>query len=228
MIANLPWNMANTRSGTPLLLTVLSMLWRNRRPGSQPTPAAQDVRAEGQRVPHDSPQHADDRHGGEAVHHRAQDVLGPDQPPVEHRQARHHQQHQRSGGEHPGRGARVDRGLFRQRRCRRVRERDHDHDAQDEQHRRGRDDGADRVALGGKHPCLLGRSGSPPSPGTTRARRGTWSRSARLPHSARGGTTKLRFSAAPPCRPTHPFDNRHAHAHTPPTGGRGREPSGLH
>ena len=36
MIANLPWNMANTRSGTPLLPTVLSMLRRNTRPGSQP------------------------------------------------------------------------------------------------------------------------------------------------------------------------------------------------
>ena len=110
MIANLPWNMANTRSGTPLLPTVPSMLLQEHEAGVPADPAAQDVRAEGQRVADHHPEHADDRHRGEAVHHRAQDVLGPDQAAVEHRQAGDHQQHQRRGGEHPGRGARVDGG----------------------------------------------------------------------------------------------------------------------
>ena len=60
--------------------------------------------AEAHHVAADHPQHADDAHGREAVHHRAQHVLRADQPAVEHRQPRDHQQHQGRGGQHPGRG----------------------------------------------------------------------------------------------------------------------------
>ena len=151
MIANLPWNMANTRSGTPLLPTVPSMLREEHEAGIPADPAAQDVRAEGQRVPDDDPDDADDRHRGEAVHHRAQDVLGPDEAAVEHRQAGHHQQHEGGGGEHPGRGAGVDRRLVGRApppswRCR-ARSPGQHHQEPD-----GRHDGPDRFALGGNHP----------------------------------------------------------------------------
>lgn len=54
------------------------------------------------------PDHADDRHRREAVHHRADYVLGSHQSGVEHRQARDHQQHQGGRCQHPGGGARID------------------------------------------------------------------------------------------------------------------------
>ena len=105
--------MANTRSGTPLLPTVLSMLVEEDQAGIPAEPAAEALGPKGQRVPDDDPEDADDRHGGEAVHHRAQDVLGPDEAAVEHRQAGNHQQDQGGGDQHPGRGARVDGRLLR-------------------------------------------------------------------------------------------------------------------
>ena len=174
-------------------------------------PAAQDVRPESQRKPHRDPQHADDRHRGEAVHHRAQDVLRPDEAAVEHRQAGHHEQHQRRGGEHPRRGARVDRGLLRHCRGRRVRHADADGNDQEEHQGRSRHDGAYRVALDGKHPCLLRSQLLAAGPGTTRpvdlgARTqlppgwrptGTWSGIAGCHNPAHGGTAALRFGVAP-------------------------------
>ena len=114
MIANLPWNIANTRSGMPLLATVPSMLRRRTRPGSQPIQPPRAFGPKASEYPTTTQSTPDDGHRGEAVHHRAQHVLGADQPAVEHRQAGDHQQHQRRRGEHPGRRARIDGRLLGQ------------------------------------------------------------------------------------------------------------------
>ena len=158
-------------------------------------PATQDVRAEGQRVPDHDPDHADDGHRGEAVHHRAQDVLRPDEPAVEHGQAGDHQQHQGRRGEHPGGGARIDGRLRRQRGGSGRLEPDHDRDAQDGQQRRHRhDDLVPGRWLGAKHP----RSPSLARPGHRAPPRGA---AASASGAARGGAHP-RHAREPsqPCR----------------------------
>ncbi len=128
-------------------------------------PAAQDVGTEGHRVADSDPDDADHRHGGEAVHHRAQDVLGPDEAAVEHRQARDHQQHEGRGRQHPGRGAGVDRRLVRRDHGRRRRDADHDRADEGEQQRRRRHrrpepyGGSRRFVRCCDHPSLLRSQG---------------------------------------------------------------------
>ena len=75
------------------------------------------ARPEGQRVAAHEPQHRDDGHHGEALHHGAQHVLLAHQAAVEQRQAgAGHHQHQQRAGQHPGvvagrlRGGRGGRG----------------------------------------------------------------------------------------------------------------------
>ena len=66
------------------------------------------IGAERQRVPHDHPQQADhaDRHEG--LDHRRDHVLRAYQPSVEQREPRHHEEHQRRRGQHPGGVTSID------------------------------------------------------------------------------------------------------------------------
>ena len=72
-------------------------------------PAAQSVLAKGHRIAADHPQHGDDRHGDEAVHHCSEDVLGPNQAPIKEGQTRDHQKDQGRRGQHPGGDTVIDR-----------------------------------------------------------------------------------------------------------------------
>jgi hypothetical protein len=67
---------------------------------------------EGQAVSEQDPEHSDDTGGDQALHQDAENVLGPDQPAVEERQARNrHHQHQGRAGHHPGGVAGTERVL---------------------------------------------------------------------------------------------------------------------
>ena len=71
-------------------------------------------RVERQAVAVDHPQDAHQAGDGEALHHDREDVLGTDHAAVEQRQAwNRHEQHQRSGCEHPCRIAGIKRCLLR-------------------------------------------------------------------------------------------------------------------
>ena len=119
-------------------------------------PAAQRVRAEGEGVADHDPDDAHDGHRGEAVQHRAQDVLRAHQAAVEHGQAGHHEQHEGRRGEHPGRGARIDGRLLGQRCGVGGGDADGDGDAQDGQQRHhGHDDLAPGLCLGAEHLRVL-------------------------------------------------------------------------
>ena len=61
------------------------------------------ARPEAQAVPDDRPQHCDDCHHGETLHHGGQNILLAHQSAIEQRQAgAGHQQDQRCAGQHPG------------------------------------------------------------------------------------------------------------------------------
>ena len=81
-------------------------------PKSDPLQSADDaafIRAERQAVAPEDPLDRDDRHDDEALHQRAERVLLTHHPAVEEREPRgRHQEHQRAGGQHPGRVALVD------------------------------------------------------------------------------------------------------------------------
>jgi hypothetical protein len=67
--------------------------------------------AECQAVAHQRPQHRDDAHHGEALHHRGQNVLAANQAAIEEREAwAGHHQHQCGAGQHPGVIAGRNRG----------------------------------------------------------------------------------------------------------------------
>ena len=72
--------------------------------------APQGVGAEAEAVAHHGPEHAHHGHGGVGVHHGSQHVLGAHQAAVEEGETGHHEQHQGSGGEHPGGTARIHDG----------------------------------------------------------------------------------------------------------------------
>ena len=65
---------------------------------------------EGERVRRQHPQHGDQAHGEEALHHRRQDVLGPDHAAVEQRQAGDHEHHQGGRDENERGIARIQGG----------------------------------------------------------------------------------------------------------------------
>ena len=56
---------------------------------------------------HQHPKHADDPQGHKALEHRGNDVLFVDHPPIEEGQTWRHQQHKRTGDDHPRGVARV-------------------------------------------------------------------------------------------------------------------------
>ena len=63
---------------------------------------------EGEAVAEERPGHADEAQRGDAHHHGVEGVLGAHEAPVEERQRRRHQQHQRGRNEHPGRVGRDE------------------------------------------------------------------------------------------------------------------------
>ncbi len=59
--------------------------------------------AESQAVADQRPEHGDDAHHGEALHHRGENVLAADETAIEEGEAwTGHHEHQRGAGEHPG------------------------------------------------------------------------------------------------------------------------------
>ena len=97
MIANVPWKHMKSRCGNRALLGQADAVQEEPRGVANPVVA----RSKRQRVAERRPEHAHESERDETHHHRVQRVLGADQPAVEERERRRHQQHQRSRYQHP-------------------------------------------------------------------------------------------------------------------------------
>ena len=92
MTANVSWNATNSNAGMRPERLGTEVLQPDEVEVADPAAIAEA--AEGQRVPHEDPEHRDDAHREEVLHEHGEDVLGPDHAAVEESEPGRHEQHE--------------------------------------------------------------------------------------------------------------------------------------